>query len=504
MIEWARIQCDYFENEKFNTVAISLSKKFKRTFGANLPALIYQKYIFETTKCGVGDVRKLQMSDFMCDYFPNEFENLTIKQIREVRAEIDTQFVKVNLLNSKFQIDVNKIKKFNPGLKYVSNVNNVNMDVNTMSTSCQQQCQHGVNNQNVDIKKQIRKLQFAISQAKGRLKKGLGTEENLKKLQNKMSTLMSTMSTTFSDVNNVNMDVNTMSTNVNGGIKGGYITETFVKENKGEKERERARAREEAAPAVPSTKIFEGGQTQEHAPVSCHAKESHDVDVKKRFTGLLSDLMMEIKQFKKYNYVCTWQMGFPYLHHDSRLYDMLSDPSKHTVTVNTITKAINDLKKLQFYYSSCANNPDLSPIIDYWAKVLRENTSRPKGMNEDRFVQMHELLVKMWKHEKDYTFITIISFIQDYYGRRRLGKNGNEYLVDHPLISDWDRYSDSQRRNRILYYQVKDLLPHVDKLLELKRQMDVANKNNDDAEYNRVYAEYRSYFDINVEDVFRS
>ena len=502
MIEWARIQCDYFENEKFNTVAISLSKKFKRTFGANLPALIYQKYIFETTKCGVGDVRKLQMSDFMCDYFPNEFENLTIKEIREVRAEIDTQFVKVNLLNSKFQIDVNKIKKFNPGLKYVNNVNNVNMDVNTMSTSCQQQCQHDVNNQNVDIKKQIRKLQFAISQAKGRLKKGLGTEENLKKLQNKMSTLMSTMSTTFSDVNNVNIDVNTMSTNVNGGIKGGYIPETLSQKNKGERERESARAREETTPAAPSTKNFEGGQTQEPTPVPCHAKESHDVDFKKRFTGLLSDLMMEIKQFKKFNYVCTWQMGHPYLHHDSKLYAMLSDPRNYSA--NTITKAIYDLKKLQFYYSSCANNPELSPIIDYWAKVLRENTSRPKGMTEAELVGMHGRLVELWKTNKDYTFITIISFIQDYYGRRRLGRNGNEYLVDHPLISDWDRYSDKQRQNRILYYQVKDLLPHVDKLLELKRQMDVADKNNDDAEYNRVYAEYRHYFDINVEDVFRS
>ena len=497
MIEWARIQCDYFENEKFNTVAISLSKKFKRTFGANLPALIYQKYIFETTKCGVGDVRKLQMSDFMCDYFPNEFENLTIRQIREVRAEIDTQFVKVNLLNSKFQIDVNKIKKFNPGLKCVSNVN---MDVNTMSASCQQQCQHDVSNQNVDIKKQIRKLQNAISQAKGRLKKGLGTEENLKKLQNKMSALMSAMSATFADVTNVSNDVSIMSANVSGGIKGGYIPETFVKENKGERERESARAREENAPAAPSTKIFEGGQTQEHAPVPCHAKESHDVDFKRRFTGLLSDLMIELKKLREFGYLCTTQSGVPYLHHESKLYNMLYDPSKYKVS--TITKAIDDLKKLQFYYSSCANNSELSPIIDYWAKVLRENTSRPKDMTEDGFVQMHELLVKMWKTNKDYAFITIISFIQDYYGRRRLGRNGNEYLVDHPLISDWDRYSDKQRRNGILYYQVKDLLPHVDKLLELKRQMDVADKNNDDAESNRVYAEYRNYFDINVECVF--
>jgi hypothetical protein len=69
-------------------------------------------------------------------------------------------------------------------------------------------------------------------------------------------------------------------------------------------------------------------------------------------------------------------------------------------------------------------------------------------------------------------------------------------------MSDWDRYSDKNRKNCVLYYQVKDLLPHVDKLLELKRQMDVANKNNDDAESNRVYAEYRHYFDINVENVF--
>ena len=50
MIEWARIQCDYFENEKFNTVAISLSKKFKRTFGANLPALIYNPRAQENTE----------------------------------------------------------------------------------------------------------------------------------------------------------------------------------------------------------------------------------------------------------------------------------------------------------------------------------------------------------------------------------------------------------------------------------------------------------------------